>query len=126
MKKDKGLIVFMVLGTIYLVLTTFTPIKIKCLFHEITGLYCPGCGVTRMVLSIFKGDMKEAFCYNQLLFISFPAIIFYTVDYIISFIKNRKPLYKNISNTVWIVYIVLLIIFMIIRNIFPYFAPPTI
>lgn len=92
----------------------------------ITKLYCPGCGVTRMIISIFKGDLYQAFRYNQLLFITFPIFVIYIIDYIYKTIKKKKTLVSITPNYIWYICIVLLIIFGIIRNIFPYFAPTVI
>ena len=33
---------------------------IPCMFHQITGLYCPGCGVSRMCLALFRLDFVSA------------------------------------------------------------------
>jgi len=42
------------------------PFLPKCLFHETTGLYCPGCGGTRAVLCLTEGRILDAFHNNAL------------------------------------------------------------
>ena len=79
-----------------------------------------------MFISIFKGKLKSAFYYNQFVFISLPIYIILIIDALISKLKNKKPIYQKIPNYIYYIYLVLLIIFMILRNIFPYFAPHTI
>ena len=39
----------------------------KCLFHEWTGLYCPGCGGTRALYALLHGDLKTSLHNNLLL-----------------------------------------------------------
>lgn len=38
--------------------------RIPCLFHEITGLYCPGCGGTRALKALLKGEFLLSFLYH--------------------------------------------------------------
>ena len=56
----------------------------KCLFHEWTGLYCPGCGGTRALYALLHGDLKTSLHENLLLIpagltaaalIAFPGIV---------------------------------------------------
>lgn len=35
-----------------------------CLFHLLTGLYCPGCGGTRAVIYLFHGRILASFLYH--------------------------------------------------------------
>ena len=37
-----------------------------CLFHHVTGLYCPGCGGTRAVLLLLHGHPLLSFIYHPL------------------------------------------------------------
>lgn len=37
-----------------------------CMFHSLTGLYCPGCGGTRAVRSLLRGDLRMSFQYHPL------------------------------------------------------------
>lgn len=39
----------------------------KCLFHEATGLYCPGCGNTRALHALLHGHVLLSLRYNPLL-----------------------------------------------------------
>lgn len=45
------------------------PLKypLPCLFHVITGLYCPGCGAGRASYNILHGNFLTAFCYNPVM-----------------------------------------------------------
>jgi hypothetical protein len=41
-----------------------------CVFHEITGIACPGCGATRCVRNVMRGDLTSAFFMNPMVFIT--------------------------------------------------------
>ena len=40
----------------------------QCLFHQLTGLDCPGCGSLRSVRCLLHGNFVRAFEYNPLLY----------------------------------------------------------
>lgn len=44
-----------------------------CLFHAITGLYCPGCGITRMLHALVHGDLARAASMNVLALAGLPV-----------------------------------------------------
>ena len=37
-----------------------------CVFYELTGLYCPGCGSGRAALALLRGDVAAALGHNAL------------------------------------------------------------
>lgn len=39
---------------------------LPCMFQSLTGLYCPGCGGTRAVRSLLRGDLRMSFQYHPL------------------------------------------------------------
>lgn len=45
-----------------------------CPFHSVTGLPCPGCGMTRAWLSLLRGDLTSAFRYHGM-FWSLPVLL---------------------------------------------------
>jgi len=41
----------------------------RCLFHTVTGLYCPGCGSLRALHALVHGHPVQAFTFNPPLFV---------------------------------------------------------
>ena len=104
-------------------------IGIPCIFYKITNLYCPGCGVTRMLVSLLQFDLYQAFRYNCLLFLSIPFVLVLFVDFILKWLKGKKNyIYFKISTKTWLFLLIVTILFGIIRNIpfFDYLVPTTI
>lgn len=122
-KKLKKVSIFSIILIAYLILGSIFHIFIPCPIHSLTNLYCPGCGITRMLLSLCKLDFYQAFRYNPLAFIMLPIFIFYFIDYIISLFKNKKALYTKINSKVCIVLIIIFIVYGIARNIYLPLAP---
>ena len=46
-----------------------------CVFHEITGLHCPGCGATRAVYHLLHGRLREACARNVMLVVLLPMLM---------------------------------------------------
>lgn len=42
-----------------------------CLFHQLSGLYCPGCGGTRAVKALLEGHFISCFIYHPVVFYCF-------------------------------------------------------
>ena len=114
-KKQKDIISFIILGILFVILFIQYNFRIPCIFHELTGLYCPGCGGTRMVISLIKLDVYQAFRYNMLLTIAIPFFIAHLVCKHIFKLKYRIP------NFIWYILIVIVILYGVLRNI-PYFS----
>lgn len=122
MRKFIALIILLIL---YLLLSNHFHIYIPCPIKEITGFYCPGCGITRMFYSILKLDIYAAFRYNPLVFLTLPIGIYLYIDYLV---RKDKSLYKKIPEKLWYIIIVVFIIYGILRNIpsFDFLAPTAI
>mgnify|MGYP001852166142 FL=1 len=120
--KIRDIIVLIVIFLIYAILIIRFDIGIPCVFYEITGLYCPGCGITRLCLSLFEGDVYQAFRYNPIIFIDLPILFILFVLNI--FFKNNKNI-KKITDVIIIFLATITIIFGVIRNIpiFSFLAP---
>lgn len=114
----KVLLSFFIITTIlliyFLICYKYSFLKIRCVFHEITGLNCPGCGISRMISSFIKLDFKSGIKYNYFLGYTFLILIFMIGYYIYSYINNKKIKYIEWFN---ILYLILLLSWGIIRNI---------
>ena len=51
----------------------------KCLWHEFTGLPCPGCGGTRCARAIASGALGTAFLLNPIVFTAFILTAVYDI-----------------------------------------------
>ena len=97
----------------------------KCFFHELTGLYCPGCGVQRSFHALLNGHVLTAIDYNMLFILFLPLIIFF----ILAFSLGRKhPATSFIYKPVFSLTVVIVVVsFWVLRNIpvtpFSWLAP---
>lgn len=55
----------------YFVFAIKTGLFISCPFRTLTGLRCPGCGLTHMVLNLVKGHLFDAFACNPVFMVLF-------------------------------------------------------
>jgi hypothetical protein len=46
----------------------------SCVFHDLTGLYCPGCGITRALHALVHFDLQRAFAMNAFFVLSLPLL----------------------------------------------------
>lgn len=124
-KLIKPIIIIAIIGFSYYLFVMLTDIKIPCVFSRVTGLYCPGCGVSRMCISIIQLDFKAAFGYNQLVFCLLPFFVYEGVCSAVKYIKTGSRYLGKEYRIVWTIILCLLIIFGILRNIdmFSYLRP---
>ena len=96
-----------------------------CIFYELTGLYCIGCGTGRALLCLLHGDFFSAFRFQPLLMISLPLIIYYSAKKYIAFVFGHDilPFPKIKNRFVGIFILVVIIAYWILRNLpfFPFY-----
>ena len=57
----------LLLSFLYYKINKIYHIGFNCVFHELTNLYCPGCGITRAIFSLLELDIIGAIKYNILI-----------------------------------------------------------
>lgn len=105
-------------GLIYLkVWLPLTGVGVPCVFRELTGFLCPGCGITRLCLALIDIDLYQAFRFNMLVFLLVPM-------YVIYLLMSRKG-WKKTSSMMMGAMVVITLLFGILRNIeaFAWLAP---
>lgn len=106
------------IGLTYLFFVLLSGLRIPCVFYEFTGLKCPGCGITRMIVSLAKLNFTDAFGYNPFLFITGPFILIY-----LAISETKYVLCGNRKMGKWEIFIpvelILAIAYGVLRNIYP-------
>ncbi len=98
-----------------------------CPFHELTSLYCPGCGSTRAIKDLLRGDIASALSHNLLLIVSRPVMLYLLVaDVYGKTTGKRFPTLMGAKG--WgIVFLAFALVFTILRNLhlepFKWLAP---
>lgn len=123
-KKIKKMIL-LELGILFLVLIIFIIAKYKiftimpsCIINTLFGIECPSCGGTRCVINFISGNFKQSFYYHPIFFITIIYLIIVNLLYIInSFRKEEFITWIYPKTKFWIIWIIVLILFTIIRNI---------
>ena len=91
---------------------------LPCLFHIITGLYCPGCGAGRASYSILHGRFYMAFRYNPMYVTLLPFLGVYIVARLIDWIlTGGNHVDQKINQKILYVVLVIVVGFGIVRNI---------
>lgn len=110
-------------GALYLYFMGPGNIPLICVFHEVTGLYCPGCGAGRACYSILHGQFLEAFCYNPLMTVLLPLLGLYIAARMVDWVVtggNHIDRKINVKFLTWV--LVIVVVYGVLRNIpvFPF------
>ena len=62
----------------------------RCVFHDLTGLPCLTCGLTRCAVALFHGDLSGAVRWNPLMFFTFCAVAMFDL-YALAALALRTP-----------------------------------
>lgn len=90
---------------------------LACPFYWATGRYCPGCGVSRMLLALLRLDFAAAWRSNPLLLCLSPLAGWIACSAAVSYVKKgRVSLKKAQERMLWLA-AVLLLMFGAVRNI---------
>ncbi len=104
-------------GFFYALFVNVTGLAVPCVFHLVTGLQCPSCGVTHMFMAMLHLDFKEAFESNQAIFLLLPFIVLLLGFYSVTYIKTGSRKLKKWQEVVIFLVCTCLLLFGIVRNI---------
>lgn len=105
------------LGIAYALFVWSTGIGIPCVFHLITGLQCPGCGISRMFFALLALDFAGAFQQNMLVFCLLPFALVLYLYKTWRFVKSGDAEMLPVEKIFYSLAAVLALVFAIVRNI---------
>ena len=90
----------------------------KCMFHDLTGLYCPLCGIQRAVAALLHGDFSASLRNNMLFVLALPLFIYSFVIACFSALATNYTKQKIFySSTSMKIALLIVVVFEILRNI---------
>lgn len=94
----------------------------SCIFYEVTGWFCPGCGNTRAVQALLQGRVLTSLYYNitPLLLASLVGLL-YLEQLLAVFGHPRRLLTRRPA--VWYTVIAAMMVYFVVRNPLPFLAP---
>ncbi len=104
-------------GFAYLLVITFTGLRIPCWFYEMTGYQCPGCGVTRMAHALAHLRLREAYASNPYFFCLLPFFILYALYRSRKYIDGSGDQYSPAEKVLGGLVLAGAVIFGILRNL---------
>jgi hypothetical protein len=88
-----------------------------CPFHELTGLNCPGCGLTRGFHALFHGDILTALHFNALLPVYFLFFVYLFASLASIAFRGRGLTLQPLSPRAVYGFLALTLVFAVIRNL---------
>lgn len=89
----------------------------QCVWYQLTGLYCPGCGSTRALHYLLRGELVLAFRMNALLVLALPVLIWSFLRWLRYTIWGRVPWQVPYAALVTRVVAIAVIAYFILRNV---------
>lgn len=105
-----------ILGAVFLHITGMLGIEDlpACVFREVTGLLCPGCGGTRAVCHLIRGEILKAFLYHPFVpYTAFVYAVFMSVTYYRKHIGRREYRAIKLERYIYIGIAILLLQFLL-------------
>ena len=104
-------------GLLYAWLISRIGFGIPCMFHMLTGLDCPSCGISRMCMALLQLRFADAFRYNPAIFCLLPLLFAVAIGYIVRYVRYGSTKLSRWMNIAIVFMICVLILFGIARNL---------
>ena len=111
------IVIILVCGAVYLYIFLTYGVGIPCIFHKVTGWQCPGCGMTRAIAQLWKGNIEQALSYNVLCTSVFPILVAYFLYRIVIYVKGTDSSFKVWEYALLILLWIVTIGYGIARNV---------
>ena len=92
--------------------------RIPCVFHAVTGLYCPGCGGTRAAEALGKGSILLSFLYHPIVVYAVVIYLWFMISHTIEYLfRHRVQIGMRYRNLYIYLALVLVIINIAVKDI---------
>ncbi len=89
-----------------------------CWILRATGLYCAGCGGSRMLAELLRGETAHAFRQNPFLFAALPAAAVYLAAEAVRYVAGKRPFWERKWAQAFLVLLLIAAVgFTVLRNL---------
>jgi len=81
-----------------------------CLFHRMTGYYCPGCGATRSVYALLHGRIGASFFYYPAIPVALLLLIWMCISLLAERIVGHRVFFHFPMHRAWLYLLLALIL----------------
>ncbi len=114
----KSVLGILVLGIVYAVFVDVSGLSVPCIFHSLTGYLCPGCGITRLMLSLLHGDAEGARNANAFVYYLLPFAIVYILYRVFRYVRYDKSDFNKAEVVMLTAVLILTLAWGFYRNIY--------
>ena len=107
---------WLLLSVFHISLTEINPWP--CTLYSTVGLYCPGCGGTRAVSWLLRGDLIRSFLYHPLVPYTAILVVCYTLSHTLHILSKGRLRAMLFSPVYFYVMIGIVLINWIVKNAF--------
>ena len=98
--------------------------EFTCIFHALTGLYCPGCGGTRSMYALLHGHILLAVHENPASPLIVAIFTLWITELIFARFDKKIKLFPR-SGKFWTTMLIFWLIWAVLRNFIPILQPFT-
>lgn len=88
-----------------------------CPFHALTGLNCPGCGLTRGFHALLNGDVTTALHFNLMLPVYCLFFLYLLISLVLILFRGRGLAFRLFSPGAVYGFLILALAFSVLRNL---------
>lgn len=90
--------------------------NMPCIVHDIFRIYCPGCGGTRAIFALLKGNVVESIYSNPAIVLGTTLVLYYEVGVLLTLIKRNGKRYYSTSIVPIVIFVIIVMVFAVVRN----------
>jgi hypothetical protein len=109
--------IILLVGLAYAAFVRLTGWGIPCIFYQLSGKLCPGCGISRMFLALLKLDFRRALQCNALVLLLLPVAAALGLRRWILYVKTGDTEPDSLEKWFLIPTAVLTALFWVLRNL---------
>lgn len=104
-------------GLVYALWVCLTGLALPCPFRAVTGLLCPGCGVTRLCLALLRGDLAAAWQANPVLLLLLPILAVLAMRLAARYVREGRTIGPRWESALMWAMVGLLAAWGVVRNL---------